>query len=158
MSEGHCALFRENSTHLPRDTGERQSLAFPPTHPDIAQAPMEPILMTATKISSARAQVTDYRALSVLLQEVPEAEEIRALLSQPYFARRWQQSMRRSFWISSDGNTALCLTLTGLDVDEMVAIWVAFDGYRTRPGFNLSAASLGEIIESELGVDVELES
>lgn len=81
-----------------------------------------------------------------------------ALLCQPFFARRWQQSMQRSFWISSDGNTALCLTLTGLDIDEMVAIWVAFDGYRTRPGFSLCAASLGEIIAAELGVDVELEN
>ncbi len=114
--------------------------------------------MTATKISSARAQVTDPRALSALLEEVPEAEEFRAQLSRPFFARRWQQSMRRSFWISSDGDTALCLTLTGLDVDEMVAIWVAFDGYRTQPGFSLTATSLGEIIESELGVDVEFES
>ncbi len=114
--------------------------------------------MTATRISSARAPVGDDRALRNLLEEVPEAEELPALLRQPCFARRWQHSMQRSFWISSDGNTALCLTLTGLDIDEMVAIWVAFDGYRTRPGFSLCAASLGEIIEAELGVDVELES
>jgi hypothetical protein len=114
--------------------------------------------MTTTKISSARAQVTDPRALSHLLDEVPEAEEIRGQLCRPFFARRWQQSMKRSFWISSDGNIAVCLTLTGLDVDEMVAIWLAFDGYRARPGFSLSASSLGEIIESELGVDVEFEN
>jgi hypothetical protein len=114
--------------------------------------------MIATKISSARALVADSRALNRLLEQVPEAEELRALLGGPCFARRWQQSMQRSFWISSDGQTALCLTLTGLDVDEVVAIWVAFDGYRTRPGFSLSALSLGEIIEAELGIDVELEN
>jgi hypothetical protein len=114
--------------------------------------------MNTTRIYSARAQVTDSRALSHLLDEVPEAEEIRAQLCKPFFARRWQQSMKRSFWITSDGNTVVCLTLTGLDVDEMVAIWVAFDGYRTRPGFSLSADSLGEIIEAELGVDVEFEN
>jgi hypothetical protein len=114
--------------------------------------------MTATKISSARAQVADSRALSRLLYEVPEAEDFRGQLCRPFFARRWQQSLQRSFWITSDGNTAVCLTLTGLDVDEMVAIWVAFDGYRTRPGFSLSATSLGEIIEAELGVDVEFEN
>jgi hypothetical protein len=114
--------------------------------------------MTATKISSAQAPVTDFRALSRLLDEVPEAEEIRPQLGKPFFARRWQQSMQRSFWISSDGSTALCLTLTGLDVDEMVAIWVAFDAYRRRPGFHLSAGSLGEIIEAELGLAVEFEN
>ncbi len=111
-----------------------------------------------TRISSARAQVTDFRALNRLLDEVPEADEIRTQLCKPFFARRWQQSMQRSFWISSDGSTAVCLTLTGLDVDEMVAIWVAFDGYRRRPGFHLSADSLGEIIEAELGLAVEFEN
>lgn len=114
--------------------------------------------MTTTKISSARAPLTDSRALSHLLDEVPEAEEIRAQLCKPCFARRWQQSMKRSFWISSDGNTVVCLTLTGLEVDEMVAVWLAFDGCRTRPGFSLSAGSLGAIIEAELGVDVEFEN
>jgi hypothetical protein len=96
--------------------------------------------------------------LSRLLDEVPDADEIRAQLHKPFFARRWQQSMQRSFWITSDGNTAVCLTLSGLDVDEMVAIWVAFDAYRSRPGFSLSASSLGEIIEAELGVVAELDN
>jgi len=113
--------------------------------------------VSVTKISSARANIGDERGLTRLLHEVPEAEEIRGQLRKPFFARRWQQSMQRSFWIISDGNTAVCLTVTGLEVDEMVAIWVAFDGYRNRPGFNLCASSLGEIIEAELGVAVELE-
>src|SRR5579872_2132642 len=115
-------------------------------------------LMTVTKISSARAQVADSRGMTRLLDEVPEAEEIREQLCKPFFARRWQQSMQRSFWITSDGQTAICLTLTGLDVDEVVAIWVAFDTYRGRPGFSLSATSLGEIIEAELGVAVEFDN
>ena len=114
--------------------------------------------MSVTRISSARAQVGDSRALMRLLDEVPEADEIREQLGRPCFARRWHKSTQRSFWISSDGNTAVCLTLSGLDVDEMVAIWVAFDAYRTRPGFSLSARSLGEIIEAELGVVAELDN
>jgi len=40
----------------------------------------------------------------------------------------------------------------------MVAIWVAFDAYRIRPGFSLSARSLGEIIEAELGVLAEFDN
>ena len=112
--------------------------------------------MSATKISSARARVADPRALSRLLEEVPEAEAIRGQLGQPFFARRWQQSMQRSFWISSDGTTAECLTLTGLDLDEMVAVWVGFDDYRRRPGFTLSAHTLGEVIEEEIGVVAEI--
>src|SRR5579872_6818048 len=115
-------------------------------------------LMTVTKISSARAQVADSRGMTRLLDEVPEAEEIREQLCKPFFARRWQQSMQRSFWITSDGTTALCLTVTGLDVDEMVALWVSFEEYRRRADFTLSAATLSQIIEAELGVTVELEN
>lgn len=114
--------------------------------------------MVGTKISSAQACITDGRAMALLLDEVPEAEEIRAALSKPFFTRRWQQSMQRSFWITSDGTTAVCLTVTGLDVDEMVALWVSYDEYRRRAGFTLSAITLGEIIEAELGISVELEN
>ena len=114
--------------------------------------------MTVTKISSARTQIANSRGLTRLLGEVPAAEEIRGQLGKPFFVRRWQQSMQRSFWITSDGDTAVCLTLTGLDVDEMVPVWLAFDAYRTRPAFSLSATSLGEIIQAELGVAVEFEN
>jgi hypothetical protein len=110
------------------------------------------------RISAARALASDSMALRRLLDEVPDAEDIQSELRKPYFTRRWQQSMKRSFWITSDGTTAVCLTLTGLDVDEMVAVWVCFDEYRRRPGFILSASTLSEIIESEIGVIAEIEN
>jgi hypothetical protein len=115
------------------------------------------LVMIATKISSARAHIADPNAMAQLLGELPEAEEIRAELSKPYFTRCWQQSMQRSFWITSDGTTAVCLTLTGLNVDEMVAICVSFEEYRRRAGFMLSAITLSNIIEAELGFTVVLE-
>jgi hypothetical protein len=111
-----------------------------------------------TKISSARAHVADSKAVIRLLDEVPEAEQIRPELSRPYFTRRWQQSTQRSFWITSDGTTAQCLTVSGLDVDEMVAVWLSFDDYRRRAGFTLSASTLSQIIQTELGLTVELEN
>jgi hypothetical protein len=111
----------------------------------------------ATRISSARVLAADPAALRRLLDEVPDADEIGAELCKPYFTRRWQQSMQRSFWISSDGTTAECLTLTGLDIDEMVAVWVGFDDHRRRPGFTLSARTLGEVIEAEVGVVAEID-
>jgi hypothetical protein len=113
---------------------------------------------TETKISAARALVADSRALIRLLDEIPDADEIRMELCRPYFTRRWQQSMKRSFWITSDGTTAECLTLTGLDVDEMVAVWVGFDNFRHRVGFSLSASALSAIIEAEIGLTVEIEN
>ena len=115
--------------------------------------------MIGTRISSAKALIADGRAVTRLLDEVPEAEEIRPELSKPYFfIRRWQQSMQRSFWITSDGTTALCLTITGLDIDEMVVLWVSFEEYRRRAGFTLSATTLSQIIEAELGLAVEIEN
>lgn len=114
--------------------------------------------MIETRILSAQALIADGRALTRLLDEVPEAEEIRTQLSKPYFfIRRWQQSMQRSFWITSDGTTALCLTITGLDIDEMVVLWVSFEEYRRRADFTLSASTLSQIIEAELGLTVEIE-
>jgi hypothetical protein len=114
--------------------------------------------MIETRISSAQALIADGRAIARLLDEVPEAEEIRPELSKPFFIRRWQQSMQRSFWIKSDGTTALCLTLTGLDIDEMGVLWVSFEEYRRRADFTLSATALSEIIEAELGLAVEIEN
>ncbi len=114
--------------------------------------------MVETRIASTRARVADPLALNRLLGEVPGGDEIRDELSRPYFTRRWQQSMQRSFWIASDGTTVICLTVSGLDVDEMVAVWLTFDDYRRRPGFTLSAHSLSEIIRAELGIAAEIDS
>ena len=50
--------------------------------------------------------------------------------------------MKHSFWITSDGTTAECLTLT----------------YRDRLGFTLSASTLSAIIEAEIGLAVEIEN
>ena len=112
--------------------------------------------MRETRITSAQALVTDSTALMRLLEEVPDAGEIGVELSKPYFTRRWRHSDQHSFWIASDGTTAVCHTLTGLDLDEVIALWLTFDDYRSRPGFRLSARSLGRIIETELGLTVEL--
>ena len=113
--------------------------------------------MGETRISSAQALVADSAAIMHLLDEVPDAGEICIALSKPYFTRRWRHSDQHSFWIASDGTTAVCHTLTGLELDEVIALWLSFDDYRRQPGFTLSAGSLGKIIETELGLTVELE-
>ena len=113
--------------------------------------------MGETRISSARALVADPAAITHLLDEVPDAGEICIELSKPYFTRRWRHSDQHSFWIASDGTTAVCHTLTGLELDEVIALWLSFDDYRRQPGFTLSASSLGGIIETELGLTVELD-
>jgi hypothetical protein len=113
--------------------------------------------MGETRITSAQALVADPTALMRLLDEVPDAGEICPELSKPYFTRRWRHSDQHSYWIASNGTTVLCLTLTGLELDEVIALWLSFDDYRRRPGFTLSAGSLSKIIETELGLSVELD-
>lgn len=113
--------------------------------------------MGETRITSAHALVADATAIMHLLDEVPDAGEIRIELAKPYFTRRWRHSDQHSFWIESDGTTAVCHTLTGLELDEVIALWLSFDDYRRRPGFTLSASSLSRIIETELGLTVELD-
>lgn len=113
--------------------------------------------MSETRIVSAQALVADSTALVRLLDDVPDAGEICLELSKPYFTRRWRHSDQHSFWIGSDGTRAVCHTLTGLEFDEVIALWLSFDDYRRRPGFTLSARSLGMIIETELGLTVELD-
>lgn len=112
--------------------------------------------MSEIRITSAQALVADSAALGLLLDDVPDAGEICVELSKPYFTRRWRHSDQHSFWIVSDGTRAECHTLTGLEFDEVIALWLSFDDYRRRPGFTLSASSLGGIIETELGLTVEL--
>ena len=114
--------------------------------------------MDKTRITSTQALVADTTAIMRLLEEVPDAGEIRVELSKPYFTRRWRHSDLHSFWIASDGTTAVCHTLTGLELDEVIALWLSFDDYRRQPGFKLSASSLGKIIEAELGLTVELDA
>jgi hypothetical protein len=113
--------------------------------------------MVARTISTTRAIVTDGMALSRLLDEVPDGEEIRTELDKPYFTRRWRHSVSRSFWITSDATTAVCLTVSGLNLDETVSLWVCFDQHWRRVGFNLSACTLSQIIQAEIGLTVEIE-
>jgi hypothetical protein len=106
------------------------------------------------RICAHEARVADGRAIYRLLAGVPRSEEIRFQLSRPYFARRWEQATQRSFWISSNGDMATCLTLSGLSADETVAIWISADEQRLPHGSLLSA--LCEVIRAELGLAVEL--
>lgn len=114
--------------------------------------------MPGITISSVSAQVADRAAVDRLLEGVPLSQEISASLHRPYFARRWDASSERSFWISSDGTRTIRLAVTGLSIDETIAIWICYDDYRSREGHEVSACRLREIIRGELDVHVELEA
>ena len=113
--------------------------------------------MTDVTISSLCAHVADRTAVDRMLEGVPLSQEIFAGLYRPYFTRRWDASREVSFWISSDGTKTTRLIVTGLSIDETIAIWVGYDDYRSRGGLEFSAITLRGIIRSELDVHAELE-
>jgi hypothetical protein len=112
--------------------------------------------MDDVRILSLRACISDEAAMASLLQNVPDAEAIRAELAQPCFTWRCQGPLQRSYWIAGDGQSALCLTVLGLNLDEVIAVWLAVDERRGRPGFTLSAPVLRDVIREELGIRAEV--
>ena len=111
--------------------------------------------MNDVRISSFRALIADQAGMARLLQNVPDAQEICTELAKPCFTWRWQGAAQHSYWITSDGVNALCLTVVGLNLDEVIAVWLAVDERRARPGFALGAQLLREILCEELALAVE---
>jgi hypothetical protein len=109
-----------------------------------------------TRIASISAPVADIAATCRMLVGLRSAGRIRKNLSAPLFVRQWQEATERSFWITSDGATALCLTVSGLTADETAAVGRSFDERRSFVEFALSASTMRDIIEAELDVVVEL--
>ncbi|MGC8517651.1 MAG: hypothetical protein ACP5P4_03885 [Steroidobacteraceae bacterium] len=112
--------------------------------------------MTDVRISSFRALISDQAGITRLLQNVPDAQEIGTELVQPCFTWRCQAEAQRSYWIASDGVTALCLTVVGLNLDEVIAVWLAVDERRAQPGFALGAQVLRAILCEELALAVDV--
>jgi len=69
-----------------------------------------------------------------------------------------QHSTARTFWVTSDGTKAACLRPSGMDLDETVALRICFDEHWRHAPFNLSPRTLSEVIATELGFTVEIES
>lgn len=112
--------------------------------------------MDDVRILSLRACISDSAAMARLLQNVPDADAIRAELAQPCFTWRSQGAAQRSYWIAGDGEHALCLTVLGLNHDEVIAVWLAVDERRGQPGFTLSAPVFRDILREELGVRAKI--
>ena len=62
-----CALFRRNTINMSRSDAGADTTVHSRSGSEVA-------FMNSTKITSARAQVADCRALSRLLDEVPDAD------------------------------------------------------------------------------------
>jgi hypothetical protein len=107
-------------------------------------------------VQRAEALLSDGAALDRLLEHLPEAEEVRPRLSEPFFARAWDPEARRDYWVTSDGQRATCYTISGLTLQQAAAVRVRWDAMRGRRA--LTEELLADLIAGQTGSSVTLVS
>jgi hypothetical protein len=102
------------------------------------------------------APLTDRAALDRLLHHLPEAEEVRPRLVEPFFARAWDPERQCDYWVASDGQQVTCYTISGLTLQQAAAVRVRWDALRGRA--KLSEDLLADLIARQVGCSVTLMS
>ncbi len=87
---------------------------------------------------------------------MPQLGQFREKLTEPLLFQHWDELTQRAIWIVSDGSQVRCVTISGLSVYEMAAMWMTFNERLSRAKFHLSAQLVREIIEAEIDVSVAL--
>jgi hypothetical protein len=100
------------------------------------------------------ARLADGAALDRLLQHLPEAEEVRPRLAEPFFARAWDAEAQCDYWVASDGERVTCYTISGLTLGQAAAVRVRWDALRGRA--ELSEDLLADLIARQTGCSVTL--
>jgi hypothetical protein len=98
-------------------------------------------------VSRIAALVTDQKALTRLLQPLPESDGLRPRLLGQFFARAWHQETARDFWITSDGMNVECFTISGLTLQQAARVRVRWDLLRGQ--VELTEAALTEVVAKE---------
>ncbi len=107
-------------------------------------------------VQRGEAQLSDGPALDRLLKDLPEAEEVRPRLSEPFFARAWDSETQRDHWVTSDGERVTCYTISGLTLQQAAAVRVHWDARKGR--VELSEDVLADLIARQTGSSVTLAS
>ncbi len=105
-------------------------------------------------VHRADARLDDGAALDRLLEPLPEAQELRARLAGPFFARAWDATAQRDHWLASDGVRATCYTISGLTLPQAAAVRVRWDALRGRA--ELTEDVLADLVARETGSPVTL--
>ena len=111
---------------------------------------------TEATVHRADARLDDAAALDRLLGPLPEADDLRARLAAPFFARAWDAGAQRDHWLSSDGDRVTCYTVSGLTLAQAAAVRVRWDAMRGR--VELSENVLADLVARETGSAVTLVS
>ncbi len=80
-------------------------------------------------VEEVRARI-DESALESLLGLVPHPPSVRELLGRRFFGRRWRVTGHSDFWLSSDGETVVCLIIRGANPENAKRIRAAYDALR----------------------------
>lgn len=107
-------------------------------------------------VRRADARLEDGAALDRLLEPLPEAQDLRARLSGPFFARAWDADAQRDHWLASDGVRVTCYTIGGLTLRQAAAVRVRWDALQGRA--ELTENALADLIARETGSPVTLAS
>lgn len=100
------------------------------------------------------ALLRDDAALGKLLEQVPEANELRPRLAAEFFGRAWDPQTQRDYWVVSDGAHVSCLTICGLTLKQAAAVRVRWDSLRKQP--RLTEVVLADLVAAETGGAVTL--
>jgi hypothetical protein len=106
------------------------------------------------RVSRADSRVDDTPGLTSLLSALPEADGLREQLVNRFFARAWDKTSNRDYWISSDGIRASCYTLSGLNLKQAAAVRVRWDAIAGQ--FALTERLLGELVSAETKTTVQV--
>jgi len=102
----------------------------------------------------AEARLDDGDALARLLEPLPEAEDLRPRLVNPFFARAWDARVQRDHWVRSDGVRVTCFTISGVTLAQAAAVRVRWDALRGRT--ELTEERLADLVAAQTGTSVTL--
>jgi hypothetical protein len=106
------------------------------------------------RVLRSDARVDDVGALTRLLEALPEADGLRAMLTNRYFARAWDKTATRDYWVASDGTHAACYTICGLTLKQAAAVRVRWDAIEGQVALNERV--LAELVSAETGETVQV--
>lgn len=99
------------------------------------------------------ALVDDAGALATLLKALPDSDGLGLQLLSRFFARAWDKSGSRDYWIASDGTLATCYTICGLNLKQAAAVRVRWDAIEGQVA--LGERVLAGLVSSETGSVVQ---
>lgn len=105
------------------------------------------------RVMRSDARVDDPAALTALLEALPDADGLASQLVARFFARAWDKTASRDYWIASDGTLATCYTLGGLNLKQAAAVRVRWDAIEGQVA--LGERVIAGLVSAETGVTVQ---